>query len=929
MRMAMTIAAFWGALWAVGVAFAEPAGSVPIGQPARIEIHPQQFRLHGPRSGLQLIVTGVYDDGQVRDLTDAAQYDSSDPSVATVEGGRVRPASDGQVTIRVRVEDRQAEAQIQVTGQTESQPVSFLYGTLVALTKHGCNSGACHGSPSGKGGFRLSLRAFDPALDQVTLIREDYGRRVNPLEPETSLLLMKPLMKVPHGGGLRLTRQDPAFTLLRDWIAEGAKLDPPEHPTCVRIEVYPPSGRVLKLPANRQQLSVLAYFSDGSVQDVTRLAVYSSSDEAVAEVHPDGLVIGHDRGEVAILVRYLDHMESCYLTFLRDMDGFVWQAPPPKNYIDEHVDAKLRKLQYAPSELASDEEFLRRVYLDVVGHLPSVEEARAFLADPSPDKRARLIDALLEHEDFAKYWALKWGDILRLTVGQVGGDGVYKYYRWLERAFADNMPYDQFARELLLATGSTLVNPPANFYRTAADENDCVEAVAQIFLGARLQCAKCHNHPFEKWTQDNYYGMAAFFNRVKKKPSPRAGELVIYVARSGEVVQPRTGRQMQPWLPSKGNIDVQAFDRRAAFLDWLTSPDNPYFARVEVNRIWSHLFGKGIVDPPDDFRESNPPANAELLDALARDFVEHRFDRKHIIRTILNSRTYQTTFRPTPWNKDDTKYFSHHQPRMLTAEQLLDAICQVTGVPEKLAPLPQGARATHLPAPDLIKHEFLKIFGQPERQTVCACERTTESNLGMAIQFFNGPLIYEKLRAENNRFRQMANAGHTDDEIISELYLAGLSRFPTSEELEVARQHISRKREELAREKSEKEQLIEKLLAQEKAIKAQVFARVRQQKFAVVPEPLREDVKVALETPPDQRTEIQKYLAAKLEPLLSASEEEITAALTEEEKKLLEQWNKEKQDLQKSIPSDTAYRMVAMEDICWAILNTNEFLFQH
>jgi hypothetical protein len=370
---------------------------------------------------------------------------------------------------------------------------------------------------------------------------------------------------------------------------------------------------------------------------------------------------------------------------------------------------------------------------------------------------------------------------------------VFKYHRWIERAFETNMPYDQFARELVSASGSTLDNPVANFYRTTTDALDCVESISQVFLGARLQCAKCHNHPFERWTQDNYYGMAAFFNRVQRKKSPRGDEMLIYLAKTGEVTQPRTGKQMKPWLPGQGDIEPPAGDRREPFAAWLTSQDNLLFAKVEANRIWSFVMGRGIVDPPDDFRDSNPPSNAALLDALAKDFAEHGYDRKRLLKTILNSRTYQADFRATEFNKDDVKYFSHYQPRLLSAEQLLDGICSMTGLPETFAGLPAGMKATELPAPDIAKHEFLKIFGQPERQTVCACERTSDSNLGMAIQFFNGPLIYGKLRDEKNRFRKLLTEDKPHEEIVTELYLAGVCRRPTAKELEASLAHLKSK----------------------------------------------------------------------------------------------------------------------------------------
>ncbi|HZL88108.1 MAG TPA: DUF1549 domain-containing protein [Pirellulaceae bacterium] len=776
------------------VAGAEALEPIQVGTPQRIEVAPAGFKLQGPRRQVQLVVTGYYADGTMQDLTRAAQFASSDAAIATVESAVVKPHKDGNAEITITAGGQTAKASVEVSGQAAPQPISFEYEMLAALSKQGCNMGACHGSPSGKGGFRLSLRAFDPTVDKLTLIREDLGRRTNVLNPDESLLLVKPMMKVPHGGGLKLKRSDPAFALMRQWIAEGCKQDVEGAPRCVKIEVTPPSGRVLKRPAHTQQLCVLARFSDGTVRDVTDIACYSTSDSEVADVTAGGLVIGHNRGEAAIVVRYLEFIESCFLTFVKDIPGYQWPNPPANNYIDELVYQKLQQLKFLPSGLCSDEEFLRRVHCDVIGILPTLEETQKFLADTDPAKRAKLIDSLLERPEYARFWALKWGDLLKMTSTQVGGDGVHKYHRWLLRSFEKNVPYDQFVRELLGSQGSTLENAAANFYRTAVDTNDCVETVAQVFLGARMQCAKCHNHPFERWSQDNYYGMAAFFNRVQRKKSVRTDEFLIYTTHTGEVTQPRTGKQMKPWLPLKGEIDPPAdADRRDPFLTWLTAKDNPFLGKVEANRIWSHLFGRGIVEPNDDFRESNPPSNAALLDALAKDFAAHNFDRKHVLRTILNSRTYQADFRPNDFNKEDVKYFSHYQPRLMTAEQLLDAICSVTALPEAFPNLPAGTKATQIPAPDLVKHEFLKIFGQPERQTVCQCERTTDSNLGMAIQFFNGPLIYNKLRDQNNRFRKALAANKPHPEIITELYLAAVCRKPSEKELAASMAHIAAK----------------------------------------------------------------------------------------------------------------------------------------
>ncbi len=760
----------------------------------RLEVYPAEVQLTGVREHAQLIVTGHYADGSIQDLTRVATISSANSDIVTVDGTVAYPAGDGAGSLNVEVEGKTASVKVTVSNQQKPQPVSFLYDTLAALSKNSCNAGACHGSPSGKGGFRLSLRAFDPKLDELTLIREDFGRRTNSLDPNNSLLLLKPLMKVAHGGGRQIRADDPAYAVIHDWIEEGCKMDAPDAARPVKIDVYPKSGRVLKKPAVQQQLSVWAHYSDGSVRDVTPLAVYSSSDVEVADVSRNGLVEGLKRGEVAVVVRYLEFIESSFITFVEDVENFVWNDPQVNNYIDEAVDQKLKQLKYLPSDLCTDEEFIRRVYLDVIGILPTLEEVTAFAADEDPAKRNKVVDNLLGRPEYSKFWALKWGDLLRLTSGQVTSEGVYKYYRWVERSFRENQPYDEFATELLTATGSTFSNPAANFYRTSKDMNDCVETISQVFLGARLQCAKCHNHPFERWTQDNYYGMAAFFNRVQRSNTKRANEMFIYVSQSGEVIQPRTQQQMKPWVPGQGDIEnPNEFDRRLDFAGWLTKPDNPFFARIEVNRIWSQVFGRGIVEPADDFRDTNPPSNAVLLDQLANDFVENGYDRKAILATILKSRTYQTSYQPNDFNEDDTKYFSHYQPRLLSAEQLLDAICHVTQVAESFGGLPAGTKATHLPAPDLVNNEFLKIFGQPERQTVCACERTNESNLSMAIQFFNGPLIYNKLKSESNSFRKSLTDGKDDTQIITLLYNLAVCRNPSETELKASLDHIASK----------------------------------------------------------------------------------------------------------------------------------------
>jgi hypothetical protein len=760
--------------------------------PERLEVFPTEIALTHAKDKVQLVVSAVYANGDVRDVTRSATITVGDEKISAMNGTSIVPRSDGETTLKFAAAGIETAIPVRVTHSAVVQPIGFETGALVALSKQNCSSGACHGSPSGKGGFRLSLRAYDPVLDQLTLLREETGRRVNVLEPDASLLLEKPLMKVVHGGGVQIRKEDAAYRVLKQWISEGAKSDPADAPRVARLQIYPTGKRVLRSPSDSQQLSVVAVMADGSTKDVTELAGYSVSDTSVCTVDANGLIKKQKRGEAAVLVRFLEHVESLTLTFVEDEAAFAWNNPPVNNYIDEKVYGKLKLLQYSASPTCSDNEFLRRVYLDVIGILPTLEETETFLADNDPAKRSLLIDRLLDRPEYARFWAVKWGDLLKMTNKKIGADGLYKYHRWVEDSIRKNIPYDRFARELLTASGSSLENPAANFYRAAVDMNDCVETISQVFLGSRLQCAKCHNHPFERWTQDHYYGMGAFFERVRRTNTPRPNESLVWTAQQGEVTQPRTGKVMQPWVPVQGTLaTVDEKDRRRSFVDWLVQPDNPYFAKMEVNRIWSQLFARGIVDPIDDFRDSNPPSNVELLEALAQDFVKSGYDRKHILRTILNSRTYQASFEPLATNADDEKYFSHQMPRLLSAEQLMDAVVTTLDVAEPLAGLPIDRRATQLPAPDIVKVDFLKVFGQPERETVCACERSKDTNLGMAIEFFNGSFLHGKLKHPQTRFRKSLAANKPIEQVIREVYLAAVCRPPTDSELQAAIKHVT------------------------------------------------------------------------------------------------------------------------------------------
>lgn len=787
---AMTLLTIGFMVTILGASEVPPSAGEIVGAPLSITLEPKTITLSGPRARQQMLLTGRYEGDQERDLTGLIPLGTTNPAVARIESNIVFPVANGECYIVAVVGAQAAVVPCFVRNFDQPHPVSFKNETLMALTKAGCNMGACHGSPSGKGGFRLSLRAYDPDLDIMTLRSEFFGRRINIVEPQQSLLLKKPLMEVGHGGGKRLKQGDICHRILEQWIAEGLQLDPPSEPDLIKIETLP-TQRVLHAPAAQQQIVVLGHFSDGSVRDLTALTDFSSSRESVASVNAQGLVTKTGRGEAAILARYLDKMATCQVTFLEDVPGFAWNHPPENNFIDTLVFEKLKTLQILPSELCTDDEFLRRAYLDVTGRLPTIEETVAFLADSNPHKRSELIDRLLDSDDYASFWALKWCDVLRANSKKLKLSGVHKFRMWVYESLKHDKPLDQFARELLTANGSVFENPAANYWRASRDPQDATETTAQLFLGVRIQCAKCHNHPFERWTQDNYYGIAAAFTRVGRKNAVDAEEEVIFTLPAGEVTQPRTGKQMKVHLLLQGDVDVPADqDRRAVFADWLTRPDNPFFARSLVNRTWGHLLGRGIVEPVDDFRDSNPPTNARLLDELARQFAAHGFSQKWLIRTIMNSRVYQLSSRTNEFNKQDELYFSHATTRLLTAEQLLDAICAVTAVPEAFPGAPAGMRTTQLAEPPA-DHYFLKVFGQPQREMACQCERSGESNLSQALQMINGPVVHNKLRAENGRIAQMISAGKSDEEIITTLYLAAVSRPPVPEELAAAKEHIA------------------------------------------------------------------------------------------------------------------------------------------
>jgi hypothetical protein len=679
------------------------------------------------------------------------------------------------------------------------EPVSFRNDVMAVLSRAGCNQGTCHGNFNGKGGFRLSLRGQDPNVDFLTLTRGMMARRLNPLQPEASLVLEKATAVVPHEGGLRFPVGSDAYRILHTWISAGLPADGPSTPSLQKLIIDNPE-RFLVQPEVETTIKAQAVFSDGSKRDVTRLACFESTNPAI-DVSENGVVRSAEPGETTILVRYLNQQTTVRLAFLPRRPDFVWAKPSPASYIDEHVYARLQKLRMNPSEPCSDPVFLRRAYLDLLGMPPSAAEAKRFLDDNSADKRARLIDELLQRPEFADWWALHWADLLRIEDKQLDKKGVRVFYDWIRDAVAANKPLNEFARELIAARGSTYNVPPANYYRALREADSRAEATAQVFLGVRVQCAKCHNHPFDRWTQQDYHRFTAFFARVKyeivdNKRKDKydmhefVGEQIVKMEKQGEHLDPVTKLALQPRFlgadtPALGPDD----DRLQTLAAWIADPSNALFARTQVNRIWYYLMGRGIVDPDDDFRLSNPPCNPELLDALSKDFIAHQFDAKFLIRTIMNSRTYQAASRPNETNKDDVVHFSHALVRPLQAEQLLDAISQVTGVPAKFDGQPSGTRAGQLPGGGVPLRgkageadKFMRQFGKPERLLSCDCERSEDATLGQALQMLTGRLLNTAISQANNRLGELVKSDKSNREILDELYLMTVCRFPSDTE---------------------------------------------------------------------------------------------------------------------------------------------------
>ena len=747
-----------------------------------LTILPAEFDLSGPEARQQLIAEASVSSHQ-EDWTRAAEWSSSDPKIATVDkDGIVHPQGDGEVQITARANGDKATATVRVIGSHTAFTWSFRNHVIPVLTKIGCNQGACHGALAGKNGFKLTLRGYDPDTDYDTLTRQSVGRRVSLADPDASLILLKPSFAIPHGGGKRFAKGSLEYRVIEQWVAAGAPAPSANDPQIRGLEVFP-AAAVLE-PNAEQQLVVRARYSDGHAEDVTRWVKYSSTNEGAALVDDNGKVRMTGAGEAAITLWYSSRVLYARLSvpFPNQVTAEAYAQFPRRNFIDDLVVEKLRNLHLAPSKMADDATFLRRSWLDATGVLPSSEEVEDFLADRSPDKRAKLVDRLLQRDEYVDYWAYKWSDLLLVSSRRLNSAAMWAFYDWIRESVQENKPWNQFASEIFLSSGSTRQNGALNYFVLHKDPVEISENATQAFLGQRITCARCHNHPLEKWTQTQYYQMANLFARIGVKSGASAGENIVFAKVSGDVLLPRLARALPP-APLDGTpipLDSPQ-DRRAVFARWLTSPENAMFARTIVNRVWANLMDRGLVDPVDDLRATNPASNEELMAALAKDFVEHGYDVKRLIRTIMNSAVYQLSSEANATNQADSIYYSKHIVRRLSAEVILDAMSQVTGAPTAFAGYPAGTRALQLPDTQ-VKSEFLTSFGRPIRNICDAAERSGDPTVAQALHVINGDTLNKKLSAPEGTIALFLKLGFSDRRIIEYVYLSAFSRYPTDSE---------------------------------------------------------------------------------------------------------------------------------------------------
>jgi len=764
------------AICSLASSFAAPAAT------AKLTILPAAVELQGPEARQQLIAEAAAGKFQ-EDWTRKAVWSSSNPTVATVDAaGLVKPAGDGEAVITAKAAGVAATVKVRVSGAKAPFTWSFRNHVIPVFTKMGCNQGACHGALAGKNGFKLTLRGYDPELDYDALTRQSLGRRVSLADPQASLILRKPAFEIPHGGGKRFAPNSLEYRVIGEWIAAGAPAPQPADPEVASLEVFPAEALLAK--GSEQQLVVRAKYTDGRVDDVTQWVKYSSNNEGVASVDESGLVKVNGSGEAAVTLWYSSRV--LYARVISPFDQAVSEASyaafKPANFIDELTLKKWKQLNLAPSGRAGDEAFLRRAFLDAAGILPSTEDVETFLADKSPDKRAKLIDRLLDREEFVDYWAYKWSELLLISSRKLRSNAMWAFYNWVRESVQQNKPWNQFAKEIFTGTGSTRQNGALNYFVLHKDPIDLSENVTQAFLGQRLTCARCHNHPMEKWTQKQYYQFANLFSRVGIKNGNEPGDVVVFAKVSGDINHPRLLRPLEP-APLDGRpMSLESTDdRRQHFAAWLTDPSNTYFSRAIVNRVWANFFGRGLVDPLDDVRATNPASNEELFTAVVDDFVKNRYDIKRLIRTILLSSTYQRSSEANATNQNDNIYYSKYIVKRLPAEVLLDAMSQVTGSPTAFPGYPAGTRALQLPDSQ-VKSDFLTSFGRPQRIICDASERSSDPSIAQALHVINGDTLNKKLSAPDGTVALFVKLGMSDNRIIEHLFLAAYGRYPREAE---------------------------------------------------------------------------------------------------------------------------------------------------
>ncbi|HJZ94092.1 MAG TPA: DUF1549 and DUF1553 domain-containing protein [Gemmataceae bacterium] len=788
-----------------------PTDPTPLPKPTDIQsltVYPTSLTIRGMDDAAQLIVTAMLKDGRLQDLSGDVEYGVADGKTARVlPTGRVIPLANGSTELIAKFGDKSVTLPVAVKHADENLPINFPNQVVPVFTKLGCNSGGCHGKASGQNGFKLSLLGYEPEVDYAALVKEARGRRLMPAAPDSSLLLLKATGTVPHGGGKKMDRDSDEYRLVRRWVAAGTPYGQDADPTVTKITVYP-EHRVMTRQ-NKQQFAAFAHYSDGTIEDITRRAQYDSNDQEIATVDAAALVrtLGLS-GEAAVMARYQGHVAVFRATVPLGAKAPDWQFPA-QTVVDTFTAKKWKDLGLAPSEVAGDEVFIRRVYLDLTGTLPTPKQVLDFTSDKDPKKREALVDRLVETPEYAYYFANKWADILRVKRGREGNaiqraQGTFAFHNWIREAIANDRPYDEFVRDILGATGDESKNPPTVWYKDLQQPEQFVDDTAQVFLGLRIACAQCHHHPYEKWSQDDYWGLAAFFGRVAKKQVPvpgsqgQANTQIVYSRPDGGVNNKRT-QKPAAIKPLDGNpMDVErGEDPRQRLVDWMVDPKNPFFAKAVANRYWAHFFSRGIVDPLDDMRVTNPPSNPELLDALAKTLIDNKFSLKALVKTIAKSRTYQLSAIPTEFNKHDKQAYARYYPKRMGAEVLLDAVCQVTDSPSQFGGLPADRfaprRAIMLPDESFGSY-FLDVFGRPQRISACECERVSEANLAQALHLLNSEEIQSKLSRPNGRADALANPKdeRPDSEKVAELFLWAFARTPTQPDMKAALDHIDK-----------------------------------------------------------------------------------------------------------------------------------------